>query len=360
MGCISVAIPGHEHDVHIEPGILARIDEVALRTGKYRGACVLADEAVYKLHGSKVENALRKTFSQVVVGLQPQGEANKTLDTVRNCYDVLLNARLDRDAVVFSFGGGVNGDTAGFVAATYLRGVAFIQCPTTLLAMVDSSVGGKTGVNVPQGKNLIGSFYQPKAVVIDPEVLRTLPRRELCCGLAECVKHAVIADDSLFSWIEAKLPQILALEMPVLVELLERNIAIKARIVEQDEKEQGIRAYLNLGHTFGHAIEATAGYGVIEHGEAVALGMIAAFELAVSLGICGCEAAERVRRLIERIGLPVKADLAANEALIAAMASDKKRKDSAVRFVLPERIGAVRIISGAERGSLNAAWDSLR
>ncbi|HQH26812.1 MAG TPA: 3-dehydroquinate synthase [Oligoflexia bacterium] len=254
----------------------------------------------------------------------------------------------------------MNGDTAGFVAATYLRGVAFIQCPTTLLAMVDSSVGGKTGVNVPQGKNLIGSFYQPKAVVIDPEVLRTLPRRELCCGLAECVKHAVIADDSLFSWIEAKLPQILALEMPVLVELLERNIAIKARIVEQDEKEQGIRAYLNLGHTFGHAIEATAGYGVIEHGEAVALGMIAAFELAVSLGICGCEAAERVRRLIERIGLPVKADLAANEALIAAMASDKKRKDSAVRFVLPERIGAVRIISGAERGSLNAAWDSLR
>ena len=199
----------------------------------------------------------------------PGGEASKNLDSVRALYDVLLERRLERGSPVIALGGGVTGDMVGFVAATYLRGVPFVQCPTTLLAMVDSSVGGKVGVNVPQGKNLIGAFHQPVAVIADTLALRTLPARELRCGLAECIKHAVIRDPKLFAWTRANMPSLLALDADALAELVARNVAIKAAVVTEDEKETGVRAHLNFGHTFAHAIEAVTGYGVILHGEAV-------------------------------------------------------------------------------------------
>jgi 3-dehydroquinate synthase len=290
----------------------------------------------------------------------PSGERHKTLETVRGVYDTLLAARLERRSPVIALGGGVVGDTAGFAAATYLRGVPFVQCPTSLLAMVDASVGGKVGVNVPQGKNLIGAFYQPMAVVVDPLVLQTLPPRELRCGLAECVKHGVIRDPGLFDWIEERVARIQAIDPAVMTELVARNVAIKARVVEEDEKESGVRAHLNFGHTFAHAIEATSGYGTIEHGEAVALGMAAATQLAVDLGRCDAALLARLTALLEKIGLPTRAELAATEELLAAMRLDKKVKAGRMRLVLPDRLGAVSIVEDAPEDAVRAAWESIR
>jgi 3-dehydroquinate synthase len=226
--------------------------------------------------------------------------------------------------------------------------------------MVDSSVGGKVGVNVPQGKNLIGAFWQPVRVVIDPLVLRTLPARELRCGLAECIKHAVIRDADLFEFIARELPALHALEPAPLGELVRRNVAIKAAVVMEDETETGVRAHLNFGHTFAHAIEATAGFGEILHGEAVALGMIAASELAAALGECAADLPGRVRELIAAAGLPTRAALPGDAALEAAMQHDKKIAAGHIRFVLPERLGSVRIRNGAPPAALRSAWASIR
>jgi 3-dehydroquinate synthase len=261
---------------------------------------------------------------------------------------------------VIALGGGVTGDTAGYVAATYLRGVPFVQCPTTLLAMVDSSVGGKVGVNVPQGKNLIGAFHQPVAVVADPLVLSTLPLREVCCGLAECVKHAIIADAALFDFIEDNADAILRLDARVVTELVRRNVEIKAAVVAADEREAGVRAHLNLGHTFGHAIEATTGYGPIQHGEGVALGLIAAGEVAARQGLCDADLPRRVRSLLSRLGLPVCAALAGDADLMAAMRLDKKVRDDRIRFVLPKRIGAVAVRDDVPAAIVSEAWRAIR
>ena len=250
---------------------------------------------------------------------------------------------------------------AGFVAATYLRGVPFVQCPTTLLAMVDSSVGGKVGVNVPQGKNLIGAFHQPVAVVADTLALRTLPARELRCGLAECIKHAVIRDpDALRVDARAHLPALLALDADALAELVARNVAIKAAVVMEDEKETGVRAHLNFGHTFAHAIEAVTGYGVILHGEAVALGMLAASTLAASVGLCARELRAELEALVAAAGLPVRASLPDDARLLAAMALDKKVARARIRFVLPTRLGAVELRDDLEPAAIRAAWASIR
>jgi 3-dehydroquinate synthase len=261
---------------------------------------------------------------------------------------------------VIALGGGVAGDTAGFVAATYLRGVPFIQCPTTLLAMVDASVGGKVGVNLLQGKNLVGAFHQPRAVVIDPELLRTLPQREFVSGLAECIKHAVIADPALFDRIEREALRLRALDAGVLVDLIQRNVEIKAGVVMEDERESGVRAHLNLGHTFGHALETAFGYGTLLHGEAVGLGMLAAASLAEQLGVCSGEVRKRIDGLLAAVELPVRVDLPPLEALRAAMKVDKKSSGARIRFVLPQRIGAVCLRDDVSQESVDAAWDAMR
>ena len=307
-------------------------------------------------------------------------------------YEILLDHKLERKSPVVAVGGGIVGDTTGYVAASYLRGVPFVQVPTTLLSMVDASVGGKVGINVTQGKNLVGAFHQPVLVCIDTDVLKTLPDRELRCGLAECVKHGVIRDPDLFAWIEDNVDRVLDLDSDALVELVQRNVKIKADVVMEDEKEQGVRAHLNFGHTFAHAIEASpvavaranepkrrrfappprfeapkpppethAYEGPYAHGEAVALGMVAATTLAVSAGRCDSSLLDRLVALLDRIGLSTSSDqLADTDLLMDIMLADKKVKDGQVRLVLPDRLGAVSIVNNTPPEQVAAAWDALR
>jgi 3-dehydroquinate synthase len=360
VAVVRVALPQRAYDVLIEPGSLERLGE-QVRAGAPHARCALvADSAVAPLWGAAARAALERAGYDVVRVELPSGESHKTLATVARVYDALLAAKLERGAPLIALGGGVTGDLAGFAATTYLRGIPLVQVPTTLLAMVDSSVGGKVGVNVPQGKNLIGAFWQPVRVVIDPLLLRTLPARELRCGLAECIKHGVIRDASLFEFIAARIEALAALDPAALVELVRRNVAIKAAVVVEDETETGVRAHLNFGHTFGHAIEATVGYGEILHGEAVALGMIAASVLAARIGLCGAELPERVRALVAAAGLPVRAALPADEVLEAAMGHDKKVAAGRVRFVLPEAIGRVAIRDDVPSEQVRSAWTAIR
>jgi 3-dehydroquinate synthase len=360
VAVVRVELPQRAYDVRIEPGSLDRLGE-HVRSVAARGRCALfADAALAGSWGARAAAALASSGFDVVRAELPSGETHKTLAEVARLYDVLLDAGLERRSPVIALGGGVTGDTVGFAAATYLRGVPLVQCPTTLLAMVDSSIGGKVGVNVAQGKNLIGAFHQPALVLIDPLVLRTLPARELRCGLAECIKHGVIRDPDLFEFIAAELGAIRALEPAVLVELVARNVAIKAAVVMQDETELGVRADLNFGHTFAHAIEASAGYGEILHGEAVGLGMVAASELAARLSLCAAELPRRIRELVGAAGLPTSARLPGDADLLAAMLHDKKVAAGRIRFVLPERLGCVRICDDVPPAALNSAWAAIR
>ncbi len=360
MAIVEVQLPHHRYDVIIEPGVIERLGEITRHVASHRRCALISDDCVAKLHGGPAEQALRQAGYELVTDRITPGEASKTLDTVRRLYDTLLDARLERRSPVVALGGGVIGDMVGFVAATYLRGVPFVQCPTTLLAMVDASVGGKVGVNVPQGKNLIGAFHQPHAVVMDPLTLATLPPRERRCGLAECIKHGVIRDADLFTWIEDNLAAIQAVDAKVMTELLARNVTLKAAVVVADEKESGVRAHLNFGHTFAHAIEATAGYGRIEHGEAVSLGMIAATKLAVDEGRCPPDLLDRLIVLLSKVGLPTEAELAPVDELMAAMAHDKKVADDRIRLVLPDELGAVSIVDDIPPDRIAEAWRILR
>ncbi len=359
MVTVPIDLPHDRYDITIEPGVLDRLGTIVRGMASHARCMVIVDEHVMELHGHEAIETLRHAGYDPLVHEMSSGEAYKTLETVRRAYDAMLEARLERGSPVVAVGGGVTGDTAGFIAATYLRGVPFFQCPTTLLAMVDASVGGKVGVNVPQGKNLIGAFYQPRAVIMDPLVLQTLPQRELLCGLAECIKHGVIRDADLFDWIEQNTAAILKHKPDEMVELLARNVRIKAAVVIEDEKEAGIRAHLNFGHTFAHAIEATSGYGHILHGEAVALGMLAAAHLAADLGRCDRSVHDRLLALLEKVGLPTKSELVSTEELMNAMLLDKKVRDAKLRLVLPERIGAVNIIDDAPAERIAAAWETI-
>jgi 3-dehydroquinate synthase len=282
----------------------------------------------------------------------PGGEEQKTLGNVAVIIDALVAGRLNRDGMVLALGGGVIGDIAGFAAASYQRGIAIVQLPTTLLAQVDSSVGGKTGVNHPGGKNLIGAFHQPSAVLADTDTLTTLPDRQLRAGLTEIVKAALVADAAFFAWLEANLPQLLAKEPAALAEAIRRACAIKAAIVAEDEREQGRRALLNLGHTFGHAIEAGAGYGLVLHGEAVAAGLVLAAELSARLGRLPGADVQRVRALLAAAGLPVDPPRLGAARMLELMAMDKKVKGGAIRLVLLEGIGRAVVADDYPRESL--------
>ena len=279
----------------------------------------------------------------------PDGEAFKTLASVESVLNRLVSAHANRDTTVFALGGGVVGDIAGFAAACYMRGVAFVQVPTTLLAQVDSSVGGKTGVNHPEGKNLIGAFHQPQLVLIDTDTLATLPDRELRAGLAEVIKHGAIGDADFFAWLESNMDGLLAKDANALTHAIRRSCEIKAAVVSEDEREKGKRALLNFGHTFGHAIESCLGYGEWLHGEAVAAGML----MAARMSDLSQEELGRLRSLIAAAGLPVTAPAIAADELRAAMGMDKKIQNNALRFVLLKSIGEAFVTSEFPESRLN-------
>lgn len=350
-----------DYQVHIGSGLLGQFGTLMRAVAPHDRTAIIADLNVAQQYGPTLTQSVQAAGYNGVFHKRHFGETEKNLRTVRDIYEVLIQQRLERHSPVVAFGGGVVGDTVGFAASTYLRGVPFVQCPTTLLSMVDASVGGKVGVNLSHGKNLIGAFCQPALVVIDVDTLDTLPRRELRGGMAECVKHAMIRDPALFDWIDAHLEPIMNLDPPTLVELVRRNVQIKADVVMADEREQGERAHLNFGHTFGHAIEATGNYERFSHGEAVSLGMVAATRLAANIGLCPADLTDRLVDLLSRIGLPTGVhELAQNGHLIDYMRLDKKVADGKIRLILPDRLGHVVIRNDITEPQIADTLNTLR
>ena len=336
MQRLEVKLGKRAYPILIGPGLL-RSQELLAAHAEAGRLLVVTDDVVGPLWMTKLEQGLAgRAFETCVL---PGGEEQKTLGNVALVIDALVAARLNRDGLVLALGGGVIGDVAGFAAASYQRGIAIVQLPTTLLAMVDSSVGGKTGVNHPGGKNLIGAFHQPTAVIADTETLSTLPDRHLRAGLTEIVKAALVADAGFFAWLETHVPSLLRRDPATLEEAIRRACAIKAAIVVEDEREHGRRALLNLGHTFGHAIEAGAGYGNVLHGEAVAAGLVLAAELSARTGRLPGADARRVRELLSSAGLPVDPPRLGRARMQELMAMDKKVKGGQVRLVLLDGIG---------------------
>ena len=358
---IPVRCASRDYEVRIAGGALHGIGDRMRTTMPGRRTAIIADARVADEQGGIVERSLRAAGYEVALHRLVAGEPSKTLDQVHALYGWLLDHQFERGQPIIALGGGVVGDTVGFAAATYLRGLPLVHCPTTLVAMIDSCIGGKVGVNLPQGKNLIGAFYPPSLVLIDVHALRSLPDRELRCGLAECVGHAVIADPALFDWIERHLLEVMQRRTDVLEELIQRNVRIKADIVMADEHERGMRALLNLGHTFGHAIEVCLDYHHYQHGEAVALGLIAAARTAHRIGHCDAAVGPRIEALLRAIGLPTcSARLPATSVLMAAMRRDKKVVAGALRLVLPRAIGSVSLETNVPDAAITEAWDSLR
>jgi 3-dehydroquinate synthase len=314
-----------------------------------RQACVVTNETVAPLFLDALRaGALSGVTLDVCV--LPDGEGHKTLETYGRVIDHLMAHRHSRATTVVALGGGVVGDIAGFAAATYQRGVGFVQVPTTLLAQVDSSVGGKTGVNHPTGKNMVGAFYQPRCVLIDTATLSTLPPREFRAGIAEVVKYGIIRDRPFFEWLETHAESVAARDPWALVHVIRTSCATKASVVGADERESGERAILNFGHTFGHALEAVAGFGELLHGEAVAIGMVMAVDLSARLGRLPAVDARRVKGLLQRFGLPVRAPATLDTvATLDAMAMDKKAVDGELRLVLAGPLGRVEVVEGVAR-----------
>jgi len=335
------------YDVRIGLGGLERLGDAMRSTGIERSAAVavVTNPVVGEIYGGTVSAALQGAGYRAEVCVVPDGEEHKRLATVERLYDDLLDAGLDRHGVVVGLGGGVTTDIAGFAAATVLRGVRVVQVPTSLLAMIDASVGGKTGVDLPRGKNLVGAFWQPEIVVVDPRVLRTLPEVELRSGLAELIKHAVLADPALFAELSVFCGGVGDWWSDGAVERIARAVRVKIAVVEEDPTERGRRATLNLGHTVGHAIEATSGYAV-RHGEAVAIGLVAAARLAAEVGTVEDGLVESIESTIERWELPTRCPDIGVDRLIDAMRHDKKRAATGLRWILPRAIGDVIIADG--------------
>jgi 3-dehydroquinate synthase len=344
MHSVHVDLGPRSYDIQIRSGSLQQCGVWLGPFGTSRLACVVADANVQSHHHVEgLQNVLEAEGFRVAVHILPAGEEQKCLRSLQQLYDWLAGLRADRQTMVVALGGGVIGDLAGFAAATYHRGLSLVMVPTSLLAMVDSSVGGKVGINLPQGKNLVGAFHQPVGVWIDTAYLHTLPSREFRSGLAEVVKYGVIVDVGLFAWLETHAGEILRRDSQALEYLIARSCEIKAQIVQQDELETtGLRAILNYGHTFGHALEAVAGYGTLLHGEAVAMGMMCAARLAESLGRIPREFTKRQERLLRQFGLPVEPQLEGSvDVIVETMLRDKKNQSGELRLVLPADLGKV-------------------
>lgn len=343
MRVVDVSLGSRSYPIFIGCKTLSDLGEHCGRLQLGRRCAVISDSNVAPRYGTRVLTALRKAGVEPALITVRAGESSKSLKVVQSCCDQLARHRLERKSFIVALGGGVIGDLAGFVASAYLRGIGFVQAPTTLLAQVDSSVGGKVGVNLKAGKNLVGAFYQPRFVLCDLDALGTLPEREFRSGLAEVIKYGIIYDEALFARLERDLALLLKRDKAALAEVVARCCEIKAEVVRQDETETGLRAILNFGHTIGHAIEAISGYGKYLHGEAISIGQAAAAELSVRASGLGKAEAGRIKMLLARAGLPVGIKLSAPKraGLVRAMLLDKKVSGGEVKFVLARRIGQV-------------------
>ncbi len=351
---VPVTLEERSYDIVLHPGLLATVGErlSALTTSPKIG--VVTDRHVASRYLQGTLRSLRKAGYDPTPIILPPGERTKTLDTIAKILDALARHKFERQSLLLALGGGVIGDVTGFAAAIYHRGIPFVQVPTTLVAQVDSSVGGKTGVDHRLGKNLIGAFYQPRAVLIDPLTLRTLPRREWIAGLAEVIKYGIIADEEFFAFLEQGIPALLKLEEEPVIHAIKRSCEIKAQVVVADERESDRRRILNYGHTIGHALESLAGYRGLIHGEAVGIGLVQEADLACHMGLCGREVVERIRSLVQRAGLPEQVSQASFTSLWGAMQHDKKVIGGRIIGVWPVRIGEV-VIRPIEQ-QICAAW----
>ena len=359
MHTVQVALADRSYPIYIGAGLLARSELLAQHLPQNRVA-LITDTTVGGLYLDTVAGALDAAGVRVTRVVVPAGEQHKDLLTLNTVFDALLADRCERKTTLVALGGGVIGDLAGFAAATYLRGVPFIQVPTTLLAQVDSSVGGKTAVNHPRGKNLIGAFYQPRAVIADTATLDTLPDRELAAGLAEVIKYGLIRDPVFFAWLERNIEALLGRDPQALAHAISRSCENKAEVVAADEREEsGTRALLNLGHTFGHAIEAGLGYGTWLHGEAVAAGMICASRLAERRGLIAPAVTQRQKSLLARFGLPTASEPWPIDALLATMRNDKKTLAGRMRFILPRRLGDAALFDDVTEDDVRQVLNSV-
>ena len=361
MKTIEVNVATGDYPVHVGHGVLAAVGDCCAELGMGHRVAVIADAEVQTYRDAVLGSLEHSGFAPVPISFRG-GDGAKNLDTVEAVIGQMIEAELDRGAWVAAVGGGVVGDLAGFVAATFLRGVKFVQIPTTIVAQVDASIGGKTGVNHPLGKNTIGAFHQPSMVYIDTDALRSLPRRELVAGMAEVVKHAVIRDAELFGYLEQNLESLLAMEIDpsALDKLISQNVRIKVDVVREDEREDGLRAILNYGHTIGHAIEASTNYETYRHGEAVILGMIGAGEIAVRKELWPEFERGRQDELLRRLGVPPGLSNVSVDLIVERTKADKKRVDGRPRFVLGQRIGSVEIVDGIDDRTIRDAVEYVQ
>ncbi len=345
MGSIRVHLHQNAYRIVIGHGSLTGLGVSIVEHCQHPQIIVVTAAPIQRRYGRTALKSLVDAGLKPRMLIVPDGEQAKSLRWAAYLYDRLITAQCERGSTLVALGGGVVGDLTGFVASTYLRGIKFVQVPTTLVAQVDASIGGKTGVNHPKGKNLIGTFYQPRLVFIDVATLRTLPKRELIGGMAEVVKYGVIADPELFTYLEQHITELLKYKMEALEHIVTRSARIKAEVVSKDEREAGLRRILNYGHTLGHAIETVTGYGRLHHGEAIAIGMEFAGRLAVRLKLCNQSSVDRQHRLLNQLGLPTRLPSRINpKQLLAAMALDKKVKGGQLHFVLPEQVGRVMVM----------------
>ena len=340
---LTVPLGERSYPIIIGSGNLQTLGEELAAAGFSPRVALVTNTTVSALYGAEVEKSLLNNGFNVTPVILPDGEEYKTTETVISIYDILIREGFDRTSGIIALGGGVVGDIAGFAAATLLRGIPYVQVPTTLLSQVDSSVGGKTGVNHPLGKNLIGAFYQPCMVFIDVDTLKTLPYREFSAGMAEVIKYGMVWDEKFFSWIQEHQKGLAYLGSKVLISCIKRACAIKAEIVGADEKEAGLRAILNFGHTLGHAVENLSGYGEFRHGEAVAIGMLGAARASQKLGLCSMEQVSILKELLESFHLPTGLPPFPVEEYLIAMKRDKKNRQGILRMVLNEGIGSYQI-----------------
>src|SRR6266849_7160841 len=341
---VDVSLGSRSYRIVVASGALATVGPRLRELSVGARAALVSDGAVARLYGKTVRASLESAGFSVAAIDVPEGEGAKTLEVAQRCWNELLAAGLDRTSTVLALGGGAVGDVAGFAAATYMRGVNFVQLPTTVLAQVDASIGGKTAIDHPRAKNLIGAFHQPRLVLVDPGVVVTLSDREFRSGLAEVVKHGIVADEPYFVDVERHAGALLARDLPTLERVIAGSCRIKASVVERDEQETELRAMLNYGHTVGHALEASTAYGRFAHGEAVSIGIAAAARLAHRLGLASLDTVLRQERLLEALGLPVRLADIDHAALLAAIGRDKKARDGTVPFVLAPRIGEFRLV----------------
>ena len=343
MDSVRVNLGDRSYLILIKSSLLNESGEIIFSSNVGKNAVVITNTTVGPLYLAPLLKSLEEALFHVDVITIPDGEQHKTLFWMEQIYDQLLSFDLDRNSPVIALGGGVIGDIAGFAAATYLRGLPLVQIPTTLLSQVDSSVGGKTGVNLPQGKNMVGAFYQPRTVLIDPLVLRTLDTRELRSGLAEVIKYSIISDQKFFSYLQSNIDRALKLDQSVLPAIIKTCCTIKAAITSQDEREGGIRAVLNFGHTIGHAIETLTQYREYSHGEAVSIGMAAAAKLSAAWGYSSADDCRQLITLLEAAGLPTRLPAFPASDYLQAIQKDKKRAGGNIRMVLMKGIGEVSI-----------------